>query len=181
MPVDAVIWSFWGMRLHHPFSDGDSRRNQSMKGLGRVVIGSAVGGLVGAAAFFAADGLIPVQAHGEAKLSEQNLSDSECFLKWEKAQYTNNPKNIKAANHLRYFVNDDNSVSQIQKLGKRCVQKDFGSIDTERALLKPAATGAKAVKVMLKLESNQLIMYEKNFDNLFDKRIFPIKLGTLRK
>ena len=30
-----------------------------MKGLGRVVIGSAVGGLVGAATFFAVDGLMP--------------------------------------------------------------------------------------------------------------------------
>ena len=30
-----------------------------MKGLSRVVIGSAVGGLLGAAAFFAVDGLIP--------------------------------------------------------------------------------------------------------------------------
>jgi len=37
-----------------------NRSNQSMKGLGRVVIGSAVGGLLGAAAFFAVDGLVPV-------------------------------------------------------------------------------------------------------------------------
>ena len=33
-----------------------------MKGLGRVVIGSAVGGLLGAAAFFAVDGLMPTDA-----------------------------------------------------------------------------------------------------------------------
>ena len=33
-----------------------------MKGLGRVVIGSAVGGLVGAAAFFAVDGLMPAKS-----------------------------------------------------------------------------------------------------------------------
>ena len=37
-----------------------------MKGLGRVVIGSAVGGLVGAAAFFAVDGLIPREADASA-------------------------------------------------------------------------------------------------------------------
>ena len=30
-----------------------------MKGLGRVVVGSAVGGLLGATAFFAVDGLMP--------------------------------------------------------------------------------------------------------------------------
>ena len=54
------------MRLHHPFSDGDSRRNQSTKGLSRVVIGSAVGGFLGAAAFFAVDGLMPstTEAYG---------------------------------------------------------------------------------------------------------------------
>ena len=33
-----------------------------MKGLSRVVIGSAVGGLLGAAAFFAVDGLMPREA-----------------------------------------------------------------------------------------------------------------------
>ena len=33
-----------------------------MKGLKRVVIGSAVGALLGAAAFFAVDGLIPTAA-----------------------------------------------------------------------------------------------------------------------
>ena len=47
------------MRLHHPFSDGAARNNQSMEGLGRVVVGSAVGGLLVAAAFFAVDGLMP--------------------------------------------------------------------------------------------------------------------------
>ena len=47
------------MRLHHTFSDCACVRNQSMKGFSRVVIGSTVGGLLGAAAFFAVDGLIP--------------------------------------------------------------------------------------------------------------------------
>ena len=56
---DSLVW---GMGLHHPFSDGDSRRNQSMKSTIRVVVGSAVGGLLGAAAFFAVDGLIPPTA-----------------------------------------------------------------------------------------------------------------------
>ena len=41
-----------------------------MKGLGRVVIGSAVGGLLGAAAFFAVDGLMPTDAKA-ACYSEQ--------------------------------------------------------------------------------------------------------------
>jgi len=36
-----------------------------MKGLGRVVIGSAVGGLLGAAAFFAVDSLIPNKVSAE--------------------------------------------------------------------------------------------------------------------
>ena len=36
-----------------------------MKGLGRVVIGSAVGGLLGAAAFFAVDGLNPSPSNSQ--------------------------------------------------------------------------------------------------------------------
>ena len=56
---------FWGMGFPHPFSDGDSRRNQSMKGLTRVVVGSAVGGLLGAASFFAVDGLMPSQGNAQ--------------------------------------------------------------------------------------------------------------------
>ena len=36
-----------------------------MKGLGRVVLGSAVGGLLGAAAFFAVDGLNPSPANAQ--------------------------------------------------------------------------------------------------------------------
>ena len=53
------------MRLHHPFSDGDSRRIQSLKGLSRVVIGSAVSGFLGAAVFFAFDGLNPSPANSQ--------------------------------------------------------------------------------------------------------------------
>mgnify|MGYP001268284263 CR=1 FL=1 len=53
------------MRLRHPFSDGACVPNQSMKGLGRVVVGSAVGGLLGAAAFFAVDGLNPSPANAQ--------------------------------------------------------------------------------------------------------------------
>ena len=36
-----------------------------MKGLGRVVVRSAVGGLLGAAAFFAVDGLMPSQGNAQ--------------------------------------------------------------------------------------------------------------------
>ncbi|WP_066906763.1 hypothetical protein [Synechococcus sp. MIT S9509] len=39
-----------------------------MKGLGRVVIGSAVGGLVGAASFFAVDGVMPKAADAQSTL-----------------------------------------------------------------------------------------------------------------
>ena len=50
-----------------------------MKGLGRVVIGSAVGGLLGAAAFFAVDGLIPskveAQTYGVHITSSGSLAD----------------------------------------------------------------------------------------------------------
>ena len=49
-----------------------------MKGLTRVVIGSAVGGLLGAAAFFAVDGMIPrtAEAYGSQGLPgyRQNTS-----------------------------------------------------------------------------------------------------------
>jgi len=59
------------MRLHHPFSEeGDSSRNQSMKDLGRVVMGSAVGGLLGAAAFFAVDGLMTKGANADTLIPE---------------------------------------------------------------------------------------------------------------
>ena len=59
-----------------------------MEGLGRVVIGSAVGGLLGAAAFFAVDGLTPSAADA-APLKSKNQS-------FQKAQTVNllcyNPK-----------------------------------------------------------------------------------------
>ena len=41
-----------------------------MKDLGRVVIGSAVGGLLGAAAFFAVDGLRPKGANADTLIPE---------------------------------------------------------------------------------------------------------------
>jgi len=43
------------MRLHQPFSDGAFVHNPSMKGLKRVVLGSAIGGLLSAVLFFAVD------------------------------------------------------------------------------------------------------------------------------
>ncbi len=43
------------MRPRHPFSDVACVNNQSMKGLKRVVLGSAIGGLLGVASFFAVD------------------------------------------------------------------------------------------------------------------------------
>ena len=43
------------MRLHQPFSDGAYVHNPSMKGLKRVVLCSAVGGLLSAVLFFAVD------------------------------------------------------------------------------------------------------------------------------
>ena len=45
-----------------------------MKGLGRVVIGSAVGSLLGAAAFFAVDGLMPSTA--EAQSTKMSCRDT---------------------------------------------------------------------------------------------------------
>ena len=44
-----------------------------MKGLARVVIGSAVGGLLGAAAFFALEGLSPSPANSQ--LAEEGIND----------------------------------------------------------------------------------------------------------
>jgi len=43
------------MRFNYCFSDDACIRIQLMEGLRRVVVGSAVGGLLGAAAFFAAE------------------------------------------------------------------------------------------------------------------------------
>ena len=74
----------WGMRLHHPFSDDQCRRNQTMKGISHVVIGSVVGSLMGAAAFFAVDGLIPSAADAQVYGVSEMLtfsSDSESQLR----------------------------------------------------------------------------------------------------
>ena len=45
-----------------------------MKGLGRVVIGSAVGGLVGATSFFAVDGLMPSKVEAQCSFSDETVS-----------------------------------------------------------------------------------------------------------
>ena len=50
-----------------PFSDGSCIRIQPMEGIGLVVIGSAVGGLLGAATFFAVEGLMPRTATAERR------------------------------------------------------------------------------------------------------------------
>ena len=76
------------MRLHHLFSDGAYIRIQLMEGsgsvavgsaaVGSVVIGSAVVGLLGAAAFFAVDGLMAATADAHEEFSNQSamiLSD----------------------------------------------------------------------------------------------------------
>ena len=47
------------MRLHHLSGDAGCIRNQSMTNLSRVVLGSVASALLGAAAFFAVDGLMP--------------------------------------------------------------------------------------------------------------------------
>lgn len=54
------------MRLYHPFSDCANSRNQPMEGLRNVVVGSAVGALLGAGAFFAMEGWIPMTGDAEA-------------------------------------------------------------------------------------------------------------------
>ena len=48
----------WVMRLHYLSSDADRIRSQLMKNFSRVVLGSVAGSLLGAASFFAIDGLI---------------------------------------------------------------------------------------------------------------------------
>ena len=48
-----------------------------MKGLGRVVIGSAVCGLLGAAAFFAVDGLVPFNAESYVVRLYDHGNDTE--------------------------------------------------------------------------------------------------------
>ena len=48
-----------------------------MKGLSRVVIGSAVGGLLGSAAFFAIDGLVPFNAESYVVRLYDHGNDTE--------------------------------------------------------------------------------------------------------
>ena len=48
-----------------PISESAFSRSQSLKGLRPIDIGSAVGGLLGAAAFFAVDGLNPSPANAQ--------------------------------------------------------------------------------------------------------------------
>ena len=47
------------MRTPNPFGDADCIRSQQMKRLIPVVLGTAAGTLLGAASFFAVDGLLP--------------------------------------------------------------------------------------------------------------------------
>ncbi len=74
-----MIWLMQGCEVGHraispvwvildtqPSHESAFSRTQSMKGLGRVVVSSAFGGLVGAAAFFAVDGLIPEAANAQS-------------------------------------------------------------------------------------------------------------------
>ncbi len=51
--TQSDLWLESQMCLPHPFSDSAIRRNPPMKGLSRIVIGSAAGGLLVAEAFFA--------------------------------------------------------------------------------------------------------------------------------
>ena len=50
------------MRTPNPFGDADCIRSQQMKRLIPVVLGTAAGTLLGAASFFAVDGLMPAEA-----------------------------------------------------------------------------------------------------------------------
>jgi hypothetical protein len=65
--------------------DAPDRSNSLMKGLGRVVVGSAVGGLVGAASFFAVDALIPRSSLAETDFF-QEVKDGfrESYNQWNK-------------------------------------------------------------------------------------------------
>lgn len=65
------LWLVWGMRLHHPFSDCACILFNWWKVsdgvvVGSAAIGSAVGRLLGAAAFFAFDGLTPDGAKADS-------------------------------------------------------------------------------------------------------------------
>ena len=79
MPVEKVIWFFWGMRLHHRFSDCANSRHQPMEGPRNVVVGSAVGGFLGAAGFFAMERWIPMT--GDAEAWEEKLVPQQIVSK----------------------------------------------------------------------------------------------------
>ncbi|WP_137025016.1 hypothetical protein [Synechococcus sp. UW179A] len=72
------------MRLQQPFSDDAIRRDQSMEGLRRVVVGSAVGSLLGAAAFFAVDVLISTSAEAVPT----HLTCKDTTSTWNSSPYT---------------------------------------------------------------------------------------------
>ena len=64
------------MRLHHLSSDADRIRSQSMKNLSRVVLGSVAGSLLGAASFFAIDGLITRTSKAQSVDMSVHVMDS---------------------------------------------------------------------------------------------------------
>ena len=72
-----------------------------MEGLGRVVIGSAVGGLLGAAAFFAVDGLMPSTA--DAQSTKMSCRDTHSL-------YVQNGVKKSRPADAKYFVQVDGDV-----------------------------------------------------------------------
>ena len=71
------------MCLHNPFSDGACIRIQIMKGLRRVVVDPAVGGLLGAAAFFPAAGW--AEPTNKSSLSFEGLARLWCTTEGTKS------------------------------------------------------------------------------------------------
>ncbi len=94
-----------------------------MKGLGRVVISTVVGSLLGAAAFFAVDWLISQSAEAQGLIPEspkaqidkqwwqQETGEAECDQRWKNAQYIDK----KYLYEARYFVSKLNTVWEITK------------------------------------------------------------------
>ena len=72
-----------------------------MEGLGRVVIGSAVGGLLGAAAFFAVDGLMPSTA--DAQSTKMSCRDTHSL-------YVQNGVKKSRPADAKYFLQVDGDV-----------------------------------------------------------------------
>ena len=162
-PIHAIICS---VRLQVVYQ---------MKALGRVVVGSAVGGLLGAAAFFAVDGLIPQSAESQMdkQWRQQEGGENECNQRWKNSQYINKPKSTGSllGYETRYFVNNRNTVWKITNIGDTCNQNAIGSIDLEREMTPPGAGVFYQVKVLLKIEGNKLIKYHEvkynsNGDNI---------------